>query len=333
MESNSFSRRAAIVFRSPTTRAGLSLILVLLVGVVFNADGTFFEWGTHRDMLRQVSVYGILACGMTLVVISGGIDLAVGSIMALGAVVFSLLAIHLHWNGFLAGGVTLMAGAACGALVGWIIARFKVQPFIATLAMMVFARGAAKLLSGGEKVSTAVLTADGSYEYVPVPSSFQFFDARVLGDNVAVVTLVLILCIVLCWLFLSQTVWGRRFYAIGGNEEAAWFSGVPVNRMKILAYVLSGLFCAVAGMCQAGQEVQGDPETGVGYELTAIAMVVIGGTTLRGGRGTMGLTVLGILIIGSLEKILSINAVGEETRLVLTGVIIVAAVLFQGTQS
>ena len=319
--------------QSPTTRAGLSLILVLLVGVVFNAGGSFFEWGTHRDMLRQISVYGILACGMSLVVISGGIDLAVGSVMALGAVVFSLLTIHLQWNGLLAAGVTVAVGSACGVLVGWVIARFKVQPFIATLAMMVFARGAAKLISGGEKISTAVQTADGSYEYASVPSSFQFLDARVLGGNIAVVTLVLIVCVILCWLFLSQTVWGRRFYAIGGNEEAAWYSGVPVNRMKILSYTLSGLFCAVAGMCQAGQEVQGDPETGVGYELTAIAMVVIGGTTLRGGRGTMGLTVLGILIIGSLEKILSINAVGEETRLVLTGIIIVAAVLFQGTRS
>jgi len=333
VESSNLSLRTTRFFQSPTTRAGFSLILVLLVGVVFNGDGTFFEWGTHRDMLRQVSVYGILACGMTLVVISGGIDLAVGSVMALGAVLFSLLAIRFQWNGFLAAGVTVAAGTACGALIGWIIARFRIQPFIATLAMMVFARGAAKLLSGGEKISTAVQTADGSYDYVSVPSSFQFLDARVLGSNVAVVTLVLIACVILCWLFLSQTVWGRRFYAIGGNEEAAWYSGVPVKKMKILAYTLSGLFCAVAGMCQAGQEVQGDPETGVGYELTAIAMVVIGGTTLRGGRGTMGLTVLGILIIGSLEKILSINAVGEETRLLLTGVIIVAAVLFQGTQS
>lgn len=320
-------------FKSPTTRAGFSLLLVLIVGVVFNADGAFFEWGTHRDMLRQISVYGILACGMTLVVISGGIDLAVGSIMALGAVLFSLLAIQYQWNGLIAAGVTIAAGAACGALVGFFIARFRIQPFIVTLAMMVFARGIAKLVSGGEKISTAVQIADGSYEYVPIPPSFQFLDARVLGGNIALVTLVLLVCVIVCWLFLSQTVWGRRLYAIGGNEEAAWYSGVPVKKMKILAYTLSGFFCAVAGMCQAGQEVQGDPETGVGYELTAIAMVVIGGTTLRGGRGTMGLTVLGILIIGSLEKILSINAVGEETRLVLTGVIIVAAVLFQGKQS
>lgn len=301
--------------------------------MIFNADGTFFEWGTQRDMLRQMSVYGILACGMTLVIISGGIDLSVGSVMALCAVTFSILGIHLQWSGFLAAGVTLAAGAACGALSGWVIARFKVQPFIATLAMMVFARGVAKLLSGGEKVSTAVQAADGTYQYVPVPASFQFLDARVLGGNVAVVTLLLAVCIAVSWWFLARTVWGRRFYAIGGNETAAWYSGVPINRMKVLAYTMSGAFCAIAGMCQAGQEVQGDPETGMGYELTAIAMVVIGGTALNGGKGTMGLTVLGILIIGSLEKILSINAVGEASRLVLTGVIIVGAVLFQGTKS
>lgn len=306
---------------------------MLLVGVVFNANGTFFEWGTTRDMLRQVSVYGILACGMTLVIISGGIDLSVGSVMALSAVTFSILGIHQQWPGFLAAGVTLAVGAACGGLSGWVIARFRMQPFIATLAMMVFARGVAKLLSGGEKISTAVQAADGSYQYVPIPASFQFLDARILNGNLAVVTLLLILCLAASWWFLARTGWGRRFYAIGGNEAAAWYSGVPVARMKIMAYTLSGLFCAVAGVCQAGQEVQGDPETGMGYELTAIAMVVIGGTALTGGKGTMGLTVLGILIIGSLEKILSINAVGEASRLVLTGVIIVVAVLFQGTKS
>jgi ribose/xylose/arabinose/galactoside ABC-type transport system permease subunit len=138
-----------------------------------------------------------------------------------------------------------------------------------------------------------------------------------------------LVCVALAWLALSKHRWGRYLYAIGGNEEAARLSGVPVVSAKICAYAASGLFAAVAGLCQAAQEQQGDPEAGQGYELTAIAMVVIGGTSLMGGRGGMGLTLLGVLTIGYLDKILSINAVPEAGRLVLTGIIIVAAVLTQ----
>jgi ribose/xylose/arabinose/galactoside ABC-type transport system permease subunit len=143
------------------------------------------------------------------------------------------------------------------------------------------------------------------------------------------VTVIFILCVVLAWLALSKHSWGRYLYAIGGNEEASRLSGVSVVWAKTCAYVASGVFAAVAGICQAAQEQQGDPETGMGYELIAIAMVVIGGTSLMGGRGGMGLTLLGVLTIGYLDKILSINAVPEAGRLMLTGIIIVAAVLTQ----
>lgn len=313
----------------PLARAFLSLALVLLLGAVFNADGTFFQWATHRDMLRQVSVYGILACGMSVVIIAGGIDLSVGSILGLCAVAFSLLSIHRGAPDPVAIGGTLLLGTACGLLSGGVIARFRVQPFIATLAMMVFARGLAKLLSGGEKISTAVQLPDGTYEYVSTPQIFDVISARMLGDNVAVVTVILGVCLLLGWLLLSRTPWGRQIYAVGGNEEAALYAGIPVGSTKLLAYGISGLACGIAGICQAAQELQGDPEAGATYELTAIAMVVIGGTSLQGGRGSIWLTLLGVLIIGNLEKILSINAVGEETRLILTGLIILAAVLFQ----
>ena len=131
------------------------------------------------------------------------------------------------------------------------------------------------------------------------------------------------------WVLMSKHRWGRYLYAIGGNEEASRLSGVPVVAAKTLAYVASGMFAAVAGICQAAQEQQGDPEAGMGYELMAIAMVVIGGTSLMGGRGGIGLTLLGVLTIGYLDKILSINAVPEAGRLVLTGIIIIVAVLTQ----
>ncbi len=313
----------------PLARAFLSLALVLVLGAVFNADGTFLQWATQRDMLRQVSVYGILACGMSVVIIAGGIDLSVGSILGLCAVAFSLLSMHRGAPDVIAIGATLALGTACGLVSGGVIARFRVQPFIATLAMMVFARGLAKLISGGEKISSAVQLPDGTYQYADTPHLFDVISARMLGDNVAVVTVILGVCLILVWILLSRTPWGRQIYAIGGNEEAALYAGIPVGSTKLLAYGLSGLSCAIAGICQAAQELQGDPEAGATYELTAIAMVVIGGTSLQGGRGSIWLTLLGVLIIGSLEKILSINAVGEETRLMLTGLIILAAVLFQ----
>jgi ribose/xylose/arabinose/galactoside ABC-type transport system permease subunit len=146
------------------------------------------------------------------------------------------------------------------------------------------------------------------------------------------VTVIFLVCAAATWIALSRHRWGRELYAIGGNEEAARLSGVNVRLSKILAYTATGLLAAVAGICQAAQEQQGDPEAGWGYELNAIAIVVIGGTNLMGGRGGIGLTLIGTLTIGYLEKILSINAVPESRRLMLTGIIIVAAVLTQRRQ-
>ncbi len=317
------------ILAQPATRAFIALGLIVSLGFVFHADGAFHKWSTHRDMLRQVSEHGILACGMTIVILTAGIDLSVGSVLGLVAVVFSLMSIHWGWNPVLAVGACLALGAACGTVSGSVIARFGVQPFIATLAMMVFARGLAKYVSGGQKISQSVQNADGSFGYVELPRVFDALDARILGGNVSVVTIIFLVCVVVTWVLLARMRPGRHLYAIGGNEYAAHLSGVPVMRTKILAYALCGLFAAVAGICHAAQEYQGDPEAGVAYELTAIAIVVIGGTSLMGGRGSILLTLLGTLSIGYLEKILSINAVGEASRLMLTGGIIVAAVLLQ----
>jgi ribose transport system permease protein len=295
---------------SPMFRALVALIFVILLGSVFNADGAFYKWDTHRDMLRHISVFGILACGMTLVIITAGIDLSVGSVLGLTAVLFSLLTIVLGWPFWLSIPACLLVGAACGTASGGIIARFKIQPFIATLAMMVFARGLAKWISNGQKVSTAVLQPDGSYCYVEVPGIFNLLNSKLFNDNIAVVTLIFLACVFVCWIILAKLRLGRHIYAIGGNEEAARLSGIPVTATKLFAYGLCGLFCAIAGICQAAQELQGDPEAGMTYELTAIAIVVIGGTNLMGGRGGIGLTLIGAMTIGYLEKILSINAVG-----------------------
>lgn len=313
----------------PAGRASLALLLVFVQGLIFHADGAFYRLGTHRDALRQASVPGILACGMTLVIISGGIDLAVGSVLALSAVMFAMTSMWWSWPAAAAIAVCLAIGVACGTASGVLSAKLRLQPFIATLAMMVFARGLAKTASHGTKVATAVQNADGTYRYVNLPAAFGWIDSRLAGGNLSTVTLVFLACAAACWVLLERHRWGRHLYAIGGNEEAARLSGVPVAWSKTAAYAVSGLMAGIAGICQAAQEQQGDPEAGVGYELTAIAMVVIGGTALTGGRGGLGLTLLGVITIGYLEKILSINAVPEASRLMLTGLIIVAAVLTQ----
>jgi ribose transport system permease protein len=318
--------------REPWVRALAALLLVVLLGVLFNADGAFFKLETQRDMLRDISRLAILACGMTIVILAAGIDLSVGSVLALSAVTFATLSIHQGWSAWTAIPATLAVGLACGLFSGALVARFRLQPFVATLAMMVLARGLAKAVSGGQKISTAVQQADGSFAYVSAPPVFELLGGRVLGDSVAVVSLVFLACVGVAWLLLSRLRWGRYVYAVGGNEEAARLAGVPVTGVKLMAYGSCGLFAAVAGICQAAEELQGDPEAGSTYELTAIAIVVIGGTHLTGGRGGVGLTLLGALTIGTLEKVLSINAVPESGRLVLTGAILIAAVLFQGAR-
>jgi ribose transport system permease protein len=247
----------------------------------------------------------------------------------LAAVSFAWLMMPLGWPAVFAIPVVLVFGAALGSASGALVARMRIQPFIVTLAMMVFARGLAKVISGGRKITNYVTDPDGSTRLVELPRIFGLIDSKVLGGNVSIVTIIFLVCVLVTWIVLSRLRLGRYIYAVGGNEEAARLSGVPVRRTLITAYALSGLFSAIAGICQAAQETHGDPETGMAYELDAIAMVVIGGTTLAGGKGSVVLTLIGVLTIGYLQKILSLNAAPEATRLMLTGAIIICAVLFQ----
>lgn len=314
---------------SPTARALLPLVAVLVIGALFNAQGAFFEWQTHRALFREVAVPGILACGMTVVIVSAGIDLAVGSVLALAAVSFALLSMHLGFSAPAALFLVLLIGVVAGLASGALVAYARLQPFIVTLAAMVFARGLAKELSGGQKISSYFQGADGRFVTVPLPPAFAALDRRVLGDSVSVVTLVFLGVALVTYVVLERLRVGRYLYAVGGRFEAARLAGVPVRGTLLFAYALSGLFAAVAGICQAAQETHGDPETGAGYELDAIAMVVLGGTSLAGGRGGIGRTLVGVLTLGYLQKVLSLNAFSSEARLMLTGAILVAAVLFQ----
>ncbi|MDR1745378.1 MAG: ABC transporter permease [Planctomycetota bacterium] len=314
-------------------KALIALAVILIIGFIFNANGTFFRWTPHRDMLRQTSVYGMLACGMTVVIIGGGIDLSVGSLLAAVAVPYSLLLMSYGYSAWMVVPLCLLLGVVCGLVNGVLVGRFRFQPFIATLAMMTFARGLAKTMSGGRKVMNATFHEDGTYTYNTVfPDITEWLNGRILNNNLAIVTIIMIACMGMAYIILSTLIWGRYIYSIGGNEEAARLSGVPVLTTKLVAYGFGGLCCAIAGICQAAQEYQGDPEAGLGYELNAIGMVVIGGTSLAGGRGGIGLTFIGVLTMGYLDKILSLNAVEEASRLMLTAVIIVLAVLFQSSR-
>jgi len=323
----STSRRSQL--ENPWLGATLPLAIVLVLGAVFNQHGAFFEWETHRTLLREVSVQGILACGMTVVIVTAGIDLSVGSVLALSAVSFALLTMHRGVSGALAIPAVLALGALLGLVSGTLVAKARIQAFIVTLAMMVFARGLAKELSGGQKVSSYTQTPDGRFVTLPQPAVFEAIDTRVLGGAISIVTLVFAGCALVTWLVLERLRVGRYLFAVGGNLEAARLAGVPVKNTLLFAYALAGCFSALAGVCQAAQETQGDPETGAGYELDAIAMVVLGGTSLAGGRGGIGRTLVGCLTLGYLQKVLSLNAYSTPIRMMLTGVILVGAVVLQ----
>ncbi|MDO8587868.1 MAG: ABC transporter permease [Armatimonadota bacterium] len=325
-----------ISFVSPL-RGVIALLAVFALGICFSPDAPGTNWPLfltgpiQRGILFDYAEYGILATGMTLVILSGGIDLSVGSVLGASSVMFSLLAIGYGWPPLAAVGACILAGLAAGSLNGILISRFKMQPFVATLAMMVAARGAAKLISGGIKVQPGAQTwykmqgeSPGFYSWMTTPLH---------GLSIQPITLLFLLAILAAFLVVRYTRFGRHLYAIGGNEEAARLSGVRVSASKILAYALCAGLAALAGVADACTTGLGDPEAGFTYELDAIAAVVIGGTSLMGGRGGVIFTLIGTLIIGYIGKILSINAVPEAGRLLAKGGIIVVAVLIQQRKS
>jgi ABC-type sugar transport system ATPase subunit/ribose/xylose/arabinose/galactoside ABC-type transport system permease subunit len=306
-------------------RGSLGLVAVLVLAVVASPTRggrpVFLDLGNLTDILRQVAEKGILAVGMTAVVIAGGIDLSVGSILAFGA---TLTAWALMEAGLGLGTTTLLvvaAGAAWGALNGVVVARWRLPAFIATLATMSAARGAARYLSGGTAIPLgfgeggapeAVRAVAGPLvPYLPAPA--VIFAVSVIAMH----------------LFLTRTRSGRYLYAIGDNETAARLSGVRVGLHKGSVYVISGILAAVAGLVHTAQLEQGNPNDGVAYELDAIAAVVIGGTALSGGAGSVGGTLVGILTIGVINNIMGLNNVDANLQLILKGAIILLAVWLQ----
>lgn len=287
----------------------------------------FLSGRTQLDILFEYCEIGLLAIGMTLVILTAGIDLSVGSVLGCSATLFALLTIGYGWSIPASIGAIVLFGLAAGALNGLLIARFRIQPFVVTLAMMTAARGLAKLVSGGMKVQP------GAQPWFKLahntPPFFYWLSRSLPGLGIKPAALFFLICIFIMAVLVSRSAFGRKLYAIGGNEEAALLSGVAVARVKIIAYALCSLFAALAGVINAARQDLGDPEAGSAFELDAIAAVVIGGTSLAGGKGGMFFTLVGVLIIAYINKILSLNGVPIAPRMIVQAGIILAAVLIQ----
>jgi len=391
---SAFRSRIRSVLRSSSLYLGLAVLFV--AGWLLSPE--FFTIDNQRDVLWQISGIGTIAIGMTLVILTAGIDLSVGSLLSLcsvvcamllmdrewthasrlavpcGALVFGLgarrLAVGLargeggprrasRWRSLAGWGVGLVVfaavfawgawrvprgfgvlgvllfvppvGALLGAANGAIIAKGKLQPFIVTLAMMVSAVGLARYIAGFGGAIHPIYVGDATREAV-APPSFEILSSniRVFGQEIIPVPgIFFVASAVLAWVLLNKMAVGRYIYGVGGNEEATRFSGVDTDRVKILVYAISGMLSALAAVLYCAQYLQGKADAGATRELDAIAAVVIGGTSLMGGRGGIGGTVVGVFIFGYLSNILNLCGVSTEFQAILKGVIIVVAVLLQ----
>ncbi|MFC9064686.1 MULTISPECIES: ABC transporter permease [Streptomyces] len=312
--------RIGALLSSPAGR-NLGLVVALLLLCVIGMATVGDRFGSFDNMmtiLRSASVIGVISVGMTFVITGGGIDLSVGAIVALASVWATTIATQqmaadFHWIVIVT--TALLVGAGAGLVNGLLIAYGKMAPFIVTLAMMAAARGLAELISDKR---TQVVTERGLID---------FFGGKVLGVPV----LVIIFALVAAggWLLLNRTTFGRRTLAVGGNPEAARLAGIDVRRHTTILYVLLGLACGLAAVMLMARTTAGIATHGSMYELDAIAAVVIGGTLLSGGRGTVVGTVFGVLIFMTLTNVFVLNNLDTSTQAVAKGAIIVAAVLLQ----
>ncbi len=299
-------------------RFGL-LLVILFVGLALSLlTDTFLSVANFTNVARQISINGILAVGVTFVLLTAGVDLSLGSVVALSGVACATFAHPGDHSVFVPIAVGLLTGAACGLVNGVLVTRGGVAPFIVTLGMMTIARGLALIVSGGRPV------ADMSNELTALAGDFLGIPIPVLCfSGVAAAA----------WYFLRNFRLGRHIYAVGGNENAARAAGVPVEKVKLFAYGLCGLLTGLAGVVLAARITTGQPNAGQAYELDAIAAVVIGGTSLAGGVGTITGTLLGVLLIGVINNGLDLQGVSSYYQAVIKGVIIVGAVWLDRRQA
>ncbi|MGR5067952.1 ribose ABC transporter permease [Vibrio alfacsensis] len=292
------------------------IALLFLIVVVSFLNPNFFTVDNILNILRQTSVNAIIAVGMTLVILTAGIDLSVGSVLALcGAFAASLIAMEVPV--LIAVPTALFAGAALGAISGVIIAKGKVQAFIATLVTMTLLRGVTMVYTDGRPISTG---------FTDTADAFAWFGTGyALGIPVPVWLMVIVFTSV--WYVLNHTRFGRYVYALGGNESATRLSGINVDRVKIGVYAICGLLAALAGIIVTSRLSSAQPTAGMGYELDAIAAVVLGGTSLMGGKGRIMGTLIGALIIGFLNNALNLLDVSSYYQMIAKAVVILLAVL------
>jgi ribose/xylose/arabinose/galactoside ABC-type transport system permease subunit len=302
--------------------AGIVLLAIVISPVAADGSRIFLQMGNLTDILRQISLIGIISLGMTLVILTGGIDLSVGSTLALST---SLVAMGLTraWAGsgdaahiFYAIAAATAAGGLAGAVNGAAIASLEIQPFIVTLATMIGIRGLAKWLTNNANIDIGF----GRDVAAQFAAAFRQ-KPLVIGCYAALAAVF--------WILLSRTVFGRHVRAIGDSETAARYAGLPIRRVKIVVYALSGLLAGFAGVLYAAGNQQGNPNAGVAYELDAIAAVVIGGTRLSGGKGSIAGTIVGTLIMGVLTNMLRLGNVDSNVEMMVKAVIIVLAVAIQ----
>ncbi|PVZ81911.1 ribose ABC transporter permease [Serratia sp. S1B] len=292
------------------------IALLVLIAVVSSMSPNFFTVNNLFNILQQTSVNAIMAVGMTLVILTSGIDLSVGSLLALtGAIAASMVGLEI--NAVAAVAAALALGAIVGAGTGVIVAKGKVQAFIATLVMMLLLRGVTMVYTNGSPINTG---------FTDVADAFGWFG---IGRPLGVPTPIWIMAIVFiaAWYMLHHTRLGRYIYALGGNEAATRLSGINIDRVKIIVYSLCGLLAALAGVIEVARLSSAQPTAGTGYELDAIAAVVLGGTSLAGGKGRIVGTLIGALILGFLNNGLNLLGVSSYYQMIVKAVVILLAVL------
>ncbi len=297
---------------------GMSALLAILT--IDGGQSIFLKFRNIVNILRQSSVIGIIALGVTYVIITGGIDLSSGSLVAMIGCLSAIVAREIYGLPVILPIIVALAlGFLAGAVNGALHAKFKIPPFIATLGMMVSARGVGFLITKGRPIDNLTQT----YQYLGQGSILEF------GQNffVPIPVIIFLLMALIAHFLLSQTRFGKYTYALGGNEQAAYICGVNVDRHKILVYAWAGFLTSIAAVVLTARVSAGQPSAGLMYELDAIASAVIGGTSLQGGIGTIGGTVVGTLIIAVMNNGLQLLGVSSYWQQILKGVIIVTAVV------
>jgi ribose transport system permease protein len=290
------------------------IILVLLLAIFTASSSSFFTAKNFINILRQISVLSILSVGMTFVIISGGMDLSVGSLLGLTGVICAKLIVEFQIHPVLSILATLILLTIVGMFTGYLIVKLNVSAIVITLGMMTVTRGIAYILSGGIPIydipEDVVYIGQGYIGPIPVP----------------VITMLVIVGIAA--FLLRKTYWGRFIYAIGGNEEATRLAGISVDRIKVALYAISGFLSAIAGITLMARVSSGAPASGTGTEMDVVTAAVIGGISINGGKGTIIGAFVGAMIIGVLSNGLTIMNVGEYYQQVVKGAVLILAVAF-----